>query len=158
RPFGWSAMFGDPGPITERDVLFAKAMIIHHAGALDMAQAYNDDPVGQNTFLEMLNLDIVTDQAQEIALMQAVVDRYPGDAEAIVVDPSMVHGMSGHGQAGRDGHGASVGHEGHKEVPAAESEHSRRGAHSTASPSGGGPPKATNGYAPKADHFGHTRH
>lgn len=115
RPFVW-ALWGDPGPITERDVLFAKAMIIHHEGALDMARAYNADPLGRNTFLELLNIDIVTDQAQEIALMQAVIDRYPGDAAAIVVDPSMVHGMdmSGHGGGHRHhgGHGTHGGKEG----------------------------------------------
>ncbi len=137
RPFGWSAMFSDPGPITERDVLFAKAMIIHHAGALDMAQAYNDDPTGQNTFLEMLNLDIMTDQAQEIALMQTVIDRYPGDADVIVVDPSMVHGMpmSGNGHAGQAGHGAA-------------------GPPSSAP----APSEPTQDHAPEADHAGHGKH
>src|SRR3546814_18261508 len=93
RPFV-AAVWLESGPeITERDVLFAKAMIIHHQGAVEMARAYDGDPDGRNTFLRLLNLEIITDQSQEIALMQAVVDRFADDAAAIVVDPSMVHGM-----------------------------------------------------------------
>jgi hypothetical protein len=51
-------------------------------------------------FLGLMNVDIVTDQTQEIALMQRVVAAYPGDASALVPDPSMVHGMEGMNHGG----------------------------------------------------------
>lgn len=88
------------GPVSARDVLFAKAMIIHHAAAVEMAQAYHADPATRNGFLSLMNVDIIADQTQEIALMRRVVAAYPGDASAITVDPSMVHGMDGMSHAG----------------------------------------------------------
>lgn len=90
------------GPVSARDVLFAKAMAIHHEAAVQMAQAYHANPAAKNGFLGLMNVDIVTDQTQEIALMRMVVDAYPGDAAAIVPDPSMIHGMEGmnHGAHG----------------------------------------------------------
>jgi uncharacterized protein (DUF305 family) len=95
--------------VTERDVAFAKAMTIHHQGALDMARAYNANPNGRNGFLRLLNVHIITDQSQEIALMRSVIAAYPGDPDAVRVDPSMVHGMEGMrhggGDAGHGGHG-----------------------------------------------------
>ncbi|MBI0538591.1 DUF305 domain-containing protein [Roseomonas sp. KE2513] len=97
--------FPIPGPlpvtglVNERDVQFAKAMSIHHQGALDMAMAYQADPNARNTFLRLLNVDIITDQRQEIALMQRVIAAYPGNAEAVLVPASMVHGMEGMGHA-----------------------------------------------------------
>ena len=51
-----------------------------------------------------MNVDIITDQSQEIALMRSVIAAYPGDAAAVQVDPSMIHGMEGMGHAG--GHAA----------------------------------------------------
>jgi len=112
------------GTVTERDVQFAKAMTIHHQGALDMAGAYQADPNARNTFLGLLNVDIVTDQTQEIALMRRVVAAFPGNAEAVAVPASMIHGMEGmaHG-----GHGAPASaqpttadpHAGHRTPPAA---------------------------------------
>jgi uncharacterized protein (DUF305 family) len=96
--------------VTERDVQFAKAMTIHHQGALDMARTYNADPHARNGFLRLLNVDILTDQSQEIALMRSVVAAYPGDADAVPVPASMVHGMEdmghGGGHAGQGGHAA----------------------------------------------------
>jgi uncharacterized protein (DUF305 family) len=87
---------GNPvGPVSARDVLFAKAMAIHHEAAVQMAQAYHANPAAKNGFLGLMNVDIVTDQTQEIALMQLVVDAYPGDAGTIMPDPSMIHGMEG---------------------------------------------------------------
>lgn len=83
-------------PPTERDVQFAKGMAIHHQAAVQMAQDYAADPHARNGFLKWLNVGIVTDQTQEIALMRAVIRRYPGDPEQVRVDPSMVHGMAGH--------------------------------------------------------------
>jgi uncharacterized protein (DUF305 family) len=91
------------GPVSERDVRFAKAMIIHHQGAVEMARGYQNDRDARNGFLGLMNVDIVTDQTQEIALMRRVTAAYPGDADAVRVDPSMVHGMEGmkHGAHGR---------------------------------------------------------
>jgi len=92
------------GPVSERDVRFAKAMTIHHQAAVEMARGYQADPDARSGFLGLLNVDIVTDQTQEIALMRRVIAAYPGDPDAVPVDPSMVHGMEGmkHG-----GHGAA---------------------------------------------------
>ncbi|AWJ86241.1 DUF305 domain-containing protein (plasmid) [Azospirillum sp. TSH58] len=98
------------GAVDEYDVRWAKAMIAHHQGALDMARDYNADPNGENSFLRTMNYDIVRDQTYEIGLLESVVDRYPGDASAIKLDPSMVHGMSMHGAHGTMDHGA-MGHD-----------------------------------------------
>ena len=98
-------------PVSERDVQFAKAMIVHHQGAVDMARAYHANPAARNGFLGLFNVDVVTDQRQEIALMRWATRAYPGDVEAVRVDPSMIHGMEGmpghgHGRGGHGGHGA----------------------------------------------------
>ncbi|MCK8783410.1 DUF305 domain-containing protein [Roseomonas sp. NAR14] len=92
-------------PVTARDVQFAKAMTIHHQAALDMARGYNANPAARNNYLRLLNVDIVTDQSQEIALMRNVIATYPGDADAVRVDASMIHGMEG---MGHGGHGATA--------------------------------------------------
>jgi uncharacterized protein (DUF305 family) len=84
-------------------------MSIHHQAALDMVRHYRADPAARNGFLGWLNGGIATDQAQEIALMRAVVRRFPGDPDAVQVDPSMIHGMEGHGAA----HGTTGAHGGH---------------------------------------------
>ena len=83
------------GPVTLRDMQFAKAMIVHHQAALEMAHGYHADPAARNGFLGLMNTDIVTDQTQEIALMRRVIGAWPGDAAAVPVDDSMVHGMEG---------------------------------------------------------------
>lgn len=97
------------GPVSRRDVQFAKAMIVHHQAALEMAHGYHADPAARNGFLGLLNTDIVTDQGQEIALMRRVLAAYPGDADAVPVEPGMVHGMEGmrHGGDPHAGHGAA---------------------------------------------------
>lgn len=81
--------------VSAADVEFAKAMIIHHQGALDMARAYLGDPAARNGYLRRMCLDILLDQSQEIAFMNRIVGQYPGDPDAIVPDPSMIHGMEG---------------------------------------------------------------
>jgi uncharacterized protein (DUF305 family) len=91
------------GPVSERDVRFAKAMIVHHEGALEMARAYHANRDARNGYLGLLNVDIITDQTQEIALMRRAIAAYPGNPDAVRVDPSMVHGMEG---MRHDGHGA----------------------------------------------------
>lgn len=95
------------GPVSARDVLFAKAMAIHHEAAVQMAQAYHANAEAKNGFLGLMNVDIVTDQTQEIALMRLVVRSYPGDAGAILPDASMIHGMEGMQHGGQD---AQAGH------------------------------------------------
>ena len=55
--------------VGERDVLFAKAMIMHHEGAVEMAREYHANADARNGYLGLMNVDIVTDQTQEIALM-----------------------------------------------------------------------------------------
>jgi uncharacterized protein (DUF305 family) len=83
------------GPASERDVQFAKAMTVHHQAAVEMARGYLADPDARNGYLGLMNVDIVTDQTQEIAVMRRVVAAFPGDPDAVRVDPSMVHGMEG---------------------------------------------------------------
>jgi uncharacterized protein (DUF305 family) len=102
-PSLFTPVFRADAPVTMRDVQFAKAMTIHHQGALDMARAYQADPDARNSFLGLMNVDIVTDQSQEIALMRRVVAAYAGDAEAVPVPASMIHGMEGMSHGGHGG-------------------------------------------------------
>jgi len=95
------------GEVTARDVRFAKAMMIHHNAALDMARGYQANAEARNGFLGLLNVHIITDQAQEIAIMRRIVAAYPGDAAAIQVQPSEIHGMEGH--MGMHGMGGGAG-------------------------------------------------
>lgn len=115
--------------VSVRDVTFAKGMIIHHEAALDMARDYLSRPEAANGYLRLMCLDILLDQAQEIAFMRRVIAAYPGDADAVVVDPSSIHGMEGmnhmhkgggaasrkgaHKDAHQDSHGKHAGHGGH---------------------------------------------
>ena len=110
-------------PVSEYDVQWAKAMIVHHQGALEMAAGYNADPAARNGVLRLLNLDIIQDQSYEIAWLESLIDRYPGDAAAIQLDPGMVHGMPMGG--GHDGHGAHSGHN----APTAPSGHAGHAHH-----------------------------
>lgn len=95
--------------VAERDVQFAKGMTIHHQAALDMARAYHANPEARNGFLGLLNTDIITDQSQEIALMRSAIAAYPGDAAAVRVDPSTIHGMEGMRHGGSHGGHAAPG-------------------------------------------------
>jgi uncharacterized protein (DUF305 family) len=79
---------------SERDVKFAKEMMLHHQGALDMAKRYNADPRATNLILKRLNLDIVADQSYEIGFLQQIVDRFPGDPDAVAID-EQIPGMEG---------------------------------------------------------------
>ena len=79
---------------TDRDVKFAKEMMIHHQGAVDMARRYNADPVATNLILKRLNLDIIVDQSYEIGFLQQIVDRYPGDPDAVAI-AEQIPGMEG---------------------------------------------------------------
>ncbi|MDB5412935.1 MAG: hypothetical protein JWR10_1270 [Rubritepida sp.] len=88
-----SAVVYPVGPVNERDVLFAKAMTVHHEAAVEMARGYDRNPAARNGFLGLLNVDIVTDQTQEIALMRRVIGAYPGNPDLVRVDSSMIQGM-----------------------------------------------------------------
>lgn len=113
---GPAAALADPAaPVTARDVQLAKGMTIHHQAALEMARAYDADPDAKNGFLGLMNVDIITDQTQEIALMRSAIAAYPGDADAVQVDASMIHGMEGMRHGG--GHGSRAGHGGHGGMP-----------------------------------------
>ena len=105
-------------PVSERDVRFAKAMTIHHQGALDMAREYHANPDARNGYLGLFNVDVRTEQATEIALMGRVVASYGGDADAVRVDASMVHGMEGMAGHGAPATPAADPHTGHA-MPAA---------------------------------------
>jgi uncharacterized protein (DUF305 family) len=84
RPPGFLDLALAPGlEASERDVKFSKEMMLHHQMALDMARAYNADPKATNFILKRLNLDIIVDQANEIGFLQRIVDRFPGDPDAV---------------------------------------------------------------------------
>ncbi len=105
-------LYGDQG-VSARDVQFAKAMIIHHEGALVMTQDYLQGPAS-NGYLRRLGLDILVDQSQEIAYMHSIIDEYPGDADEVKITASMIHGMEGmeHMLPGHKG-GHESSHHGH---------------------------------------------
>ena len=124
------------GPVSERDVRFAKAMILHHEGAVEMARAYHANADARNGFLGLMNVDITTDQTQEIALMRRVIAAYPGDAASVRVDPSMVHGMEGMRHGGHGDHAKAA-------APADAARPTRAGA---------------GGHAHHGDHAGHGGH
>lgn len=121
-----SALGHATGPVSEADVRFAKAMIVHHEAAVEMASGYLRDEAARNGFLGLMNVDIVTDQTQEIALMRRVIAAYAGDAAAVDVPPGMIHGMEGMRHAGH-GAGAEVA-----PVAAANAEHGHHGAPASA--------------------------
>lgn len=86
-------------PLSEFDVTFIKAMTVHHQAAVDMARAYNRNPVADNPVIRAMNRDIIIDQNYEIAFLQRLIGRYPGDPNAVAVDPGMIHGMPGESTA-----------------------------------------------------------
>ena len=90
RPPGFLHLALAPGlQVSERDVKFSREMMLHHQMALDMARAYNADPNATNLILKRLNFDIIVDQANEIGLLQQIVDRFPGDPNAVEIDESI---------------------------------------------------------------------
>ncbi len=97
----------DKTPVTKRDVEFAKAMVIHHEGALVMADDYLKNPDAKNPYLRLMCLDILKDQKMEIALMNKIIGFFDGNPDDVKIDPSMVHGMDGmmHGAKSGSHHG-----------------------------------------------------
>lgn len=100
-----------PRTASARDVQFAKAMIIHHEGALVMARDYLNDRGGRNGYLRQMCRDILLDQQNEIDLMHAVIAAYPGNPDDVTIDASMIHGMEGMAHH-MPGH-----HSGHQNAP-----------------------------------------
>jgi uncharacterized protein (DUF305 family) len=91
---------------SERDVKFSREMMIHHQAAVDMARSYNADPKAANRIIKRLNFDIVVDQTNEIAFLERMLDRYPGDPNAIEIDemiPGMEHMQMDHGAESMEG-------------------------------------------------------
>jgi uncharacterized protein (DUF305 family) len=83
-------------------------MMIHHQAAVDMARSYNADPKAANRIIKRLNFDIVVDQTNEIAFLERMLDRYPGDPNAVEIDemiPGMEHMQMDHGEGSTDGMG-----------------------------------------------------
>lgn len=118
------------GEVTKRDVEFAKAMVIHHEGALTMCNDYLSQPAATNKYLRLLCVDILTDQKMEISLMNSIVGKYPGNPDDVKIDPSMIHGMEGmhHGAAGHTGHApAKKGKTSKPEKPAKSQGHDMHG-------------------------------
>jgi uncharacterized protein (DUF305 family) len=93
--FRWTGAQPDLSAI-KLDLDYAESMRVHHQGALDMARSYNTHPMASNDLLRRMNLDIIQDQSYEIALMQALIAHYPGDANLVAIDPTMIHGMPKH--------------------------------------------------------------
>lgn len=58
-----------------------------------MAHDYLDNPAVNNGYLERMNLDILRDQKQEIALMWNIIGDYEGDHCDIKITPDMIDGM-----------------------------------------------------------------
>lgn len=82
------------GPnVSAFDVQFARPMIEHHRMALQMAMAYNTDPDGRSAVIGPLNYDMMLDQRAEIAFLEGLLDRYPGDVAAVEDDPRMTEIM-----------------------------------------------------------------
>jgi hypothetical protein len=71
-----------------------------------MARSYNADPKAANRIIKRLNFDIVVDQTNEIAFLERMLDRYPGDPNAVEIDemiPGMEHMPMDHGGGSTDG-------------------------------------------------------
>lgn len=79
---------------SDYDVMFAKAMRVHHQMALDMSHAYNNDPNGENQVIREINRGILRDQAIEIGILSDLIGQCPGDPDPIEIPPEM-HEMMG---------------------------------------------------------------
>jgi uncharacterized protein (DUF305 family) len=114
RPPGALDLLLAPGLETsERDVKFSREMVIHHQAAVDMARRYNADPEAANRIIKRLNFDIMVDQANEIAFLDRMLDRYPGDPNTVEIDemiPGMEHMQMDHGEGSMEGMGHGMQH------------------------------------------------
>jgi uncharacterized protein (DUF305 family) len=80
----------DVPPTGDVDRDFARMMIPHHQGAIDMAQALLRH--GRNEDLKALARSIIAKQQEEIALMRRIV----GEPESGMEDMPPMEGMGGH--------------------------------------------------------------
>jgi uncharacterized protein (DUF305 family) len=114
RPPGFLDLAFAPGlEASERDVKFSREMMIHHQAAVDMAQSYNAHPKAANRIIKRLNFGIIVDQTNEIAFLERMLDRYPGDPNAVEIDemiPGMQHMQMDHGEGSSDGMGHGMPH------------------------------------------------
>lgn len=94
----------DTKNVAAEDVRFAKAMIIHHEGALVACDGYLANPNAVNGYLRGLCRDILRDQRNEINFMNAIIEHFDGNPADIKTDSSMIHGMEHHSMHGGDGH------------------------------------------------------
>jgi uncharacterized protein (DUF305 family) len=79
---------------SDYDVMFAKAMKMHHQMGVEMAHAYNNDPAGGNLVIREINRGIIRDQMVEIGILSNFVAHYPGDPDKVEIEPEM-HEMMG---------------------------------------------------------------
>jgi uncharacterized protein (DUF305 family) len=79
---------------SDYDVMFAKAMTMHHQMGVDMAHDYNNDPAGGNKVIREINIGIIRDQMVEIGFLSDFIVRYRGDPDAVQIEPEM-HKMMG---------------------------------------------------------------
>ena len=80
-----------------------------------MARRYNADAAGANWIIQRLNLDIIVDQTNEIAFLDRMLDRFPGDPNTVEIDemiPGMEHMQMDHGEDSANGMGHRMGHHG----------------------------------------------
>lgn len=77
------------GQPSEYDVMFAKAMKMHHQMGVEMAHEYNIDPAGGNRVIREINRGIIRDQKVEIGILNGFIARYPGDPDAVKIEPEM---------------------------------------------------------------------
>ena len=78
-----------------------------------MARGYNADPKAANRIIKRLNFDIIVDQTNEIGFLERMLDRYPGDPNAVEIDemiPGMEHMQMDHGEGSTDGMDPGVHH------------------------------------------------
>lgn len=117
------------GTVSTADVQFAKAMIVHHEGALTMCDDYLGNKAADNKYLRLMCVDVLRDQRLDINFMNSVIADYPGNPDDVKVDASMIHGMEGmnHGHTGHSsqGHGTKET----KEKPVAAGSHEGHGGH-----------------------------
>jgi len=78
----YAPMMPDPEGLSpdEADRAFLEGMIVHHQGAIDMAQAYLDGDFEKRDEVVRMAEAIVTVQDGEIAQMQGWLDEWYGDA------------------------------------------------------------------------------
>ncbi len=77
-------MMTDPVGLSpdEADRAFLKGMIVHHQGAIDMAQSYLDADFEKQAEVVEMAEGIVTVQDGEVEQMQGWLDEWYGDVDA----------------------------------------------------------------------------